>query len=141
MKDDVPFPSREIVERGVEKGIEWFLYKNRIGAINGYVKLPEGHKWFGLSYDDVPVKVHGGLTYGGSGSKFIGFDTNHGGDYWENGDDYFRLFAANWVVRVWDQDQVVKEVKHLARQVAKNVSLWRKVMRFFEKHNEGSYMD
>jgi hypothetical protein len=29
----------------------------------GYVALPEGNKFFGVEYDDIPAEVHGGLTY------------------------------------------------------------------------------
>ena len=33
------------------------------GALCGYVGLAEGHPDFGKGYDDVPVEVHGGLTF------------------------------------------------------------------------------
>lgn len=35
------------------------------GALCGYVGVPEGHSCYGLGYDDVPVDVHGGLTFAG----------------------------------------------------------------------------
>jgi len=50
---------------------------------NGYVGLPAGHLWYGVNYDDIPVDVHGGLTFGEEielyGNKYwvIGFDTAH----------------------------------------------------------------
>lgn len=66
------------------------------GYANGYIGLPEGHPWHGLSYDDIDVSIHGGLTYasdelpkGGddiSGYWWIGFDTVHGGDNIDNCD-------------------------------------------------------
>ena len=135
MTDDVPFPNRDILERGIEKGVEWFLYKHSMGHINGYVKLPEGHKWLGLDYDDIPVEVHGGLTFGGSGSSFIGFDTAHAHDYWPNSTyEYTSLFRHDkHSRREWTQALVAEETKRLARQVADNVKmpLWKRMVKFF----------
>lgn len=37
--------------------------RNNSGAWCGYVGLPPGHPHHGADYDDVPVSVHGGLTY------------------------------------------------------------------------------
>jgi hypothetical protein len=57
---------------------------------NGYVLVPEGHKFHGKHYYDIDVNVHGGLTFGeviDEGDDFgwrpghwIGFDTAHDGD-------------------------------------------------------------
>ncbi len=50
---------------------------------NGYVALPEGHKFYGTPYDDVDVEIHGGLTYGeteeidGKDYWVLGFDCCH----------------------------------------------------------------
>jgi len=52
----------------------------------GYVGLPKGHKYYGEDYDNVPVDVHGGLTYAGGYNNYpvvdndrswIGFDCAH----------------------------------------------------------------
>jgi hypothetical protein len=50
-------------------GIPWAILPNgipQIGAVNGYARIPwEGHPWSGCpDYGDLPVEVHGGLTYG-----------------------------------------------------------------------------
>ena len=34
---------------------------------NGYVGVPKTHPYWGLPYEDVPVRVHGGLTFGSQG--------------------------------------------------------------------------
>lgn len=56
---------------------------------NGYVKLVEGHPWYDKDYDNIPVSVHYGLTFGrmiGENNKYfepgfwIGFDTSHHDD-------------------------------------------------------------
>jgi hypothetical protein len=38
---------------------------------NGYVVLPEGHKFNGVFYDNIDVDVHGGLTFSKYASKYI----------------------------------------------------------------------
>lgn len=93
----------------MSKPIKWFVLENtwlpqRIGDItlehgwgNGYVLIPKDHKLWGLPYEDFPVEVHYGLTYGCElspswieevselseedlGSWCIGFDTSHYND-------------------------------------------------------------
>jgi len=48
----------------------------------GYVLLPGGHPYFGKHYDDIPVEVHGGLTFSLTEGDYhrIGFDCAH---YWD----------------------------------------------------------
>lgn len=77
-------------------------------SINGYVCIPPDHPWRALtSYDDLPVSVHGGLTWGPERVSepitwedvtlpahpgktwdevrgWVGFDTGHGGDWWSD---------------------------------------------------------
>lgn len=38
---------------------------------NGYVLIPEGHPLHGKDYDDIPVDIHGGLTF----AALIDYDT------------------------------------------------------------------
>lgn len=47
-------------------------------ALCGYVTVPKKHHYYGLSYNDVTVNVHGGLTYSNKGT--FGFDCVHAGD-------------------------------------------------------------
>lgn len=57
---------------------------------NGYVLVPDGHEFYGKSYYDIDVSVHGGLTFsevisqdddfGWRRGHWIGFDTSHYGD-------------------------------------------------------------
>ena len=49
---------------------------------NGYVALPKGHKYYQVDYDDIPVDVHGGLTYSQQMGDYwvVGFDTAHFSD-------------------------------------------------------------
>lgn len=71
--------------------------KDHIGWGNGYVLLPEGHEYHGKDYDDIPVEVHGGLTFATKVTKemlehwdqldesdlgkwMVGWDSAHYGD-------------------------------------------------------------
>lgn len=73
---------------------------------NGYVLVPKGHPWYGVSYDDIPLEdgVHGGLTYSGKSGDFwkIGFDTVHCGD----------------TIEEWSEEATKNEVMRLASQVS-----------------------
>lgn len=78
----------QVKENGIitfTREITW-LTGMSTGWGNGYVALPEGHKYYGVNYDDVPVDVHYGLTYGESeeidGKSYwvVGFDCAHLGD-------------------------------------------------------------
>jgi hypothetical protein len=44
-------------------GFPCLIVRNRLGALCGYVGLPPGHPHHGNGYGNVPVDVHGGLTY------------------------------------------------------------------------------
>lgn len=57
-----------------------------------YIKLPKGHKYYGKNYNDIPLSVHGGLTYSekhlwvtedviDETGWWIGWDYAHIGDY------------------------------------------------------------
>ncbi|MDE5558429.1 MAG: hypothetical protein K2J32_12230 [Ruminococcus sp.] len=74
-------PIAEILDSGVHDGYEYAIVSRGLPPC-AYVKLPEGHKYYGLKYDDIPVECHGGLTYSKSyvnglftdGGWWIGWD-------------------------------------------------------------------
>lgn len=39
------------------------IKRSRLGALCGYVGVPQGHPWHGKHYGDVDADVHGSLTY------------------------------------------------------------------------------
>ncbi len=61
------------------------------GALCGYVGIPKGHTFWGVTYDEgneeldaIADDVHGGFTYtsvGDDGYWYFGFDTNHYNDF------------------------------------------------------------
>ena len=72
-------------------GFRCVIIGQSLGHRCGYVHIPADHKFYGEDYDDIYVKVHGGLTYSGfndinypvDGSNkeyWIGFDCAHLGD-------------------------------------------------------------
>lgn len=59
------------------------------GHLNGYVGVPEGHKYHFADYDDIPIRAYGGLTFNRRLTEdgdvpphlwLFGFDTRHYGD-------------------------------------------------------------
>lgn len=85
----------------IEEGLDCLIVRNHIGALCGYVGVPEQHPCFGQDYDSVDVEVHGGLTFSdtchpresecrgichpkeGAANEtvwWLGFDCAHGGD-------------------------------------------------------------
>lgn len=82
------------------KEITWLSIDRGWG--NGYVHLPKGHKWYGVDYDDIPVDIHGGLTYAREEDDHwvIGFDTAHYQDNKQN----------------WSKEAVEAETQRLLEQ-------------------------
>ena len=86
-----------------------------VGEANGYVVLPPEHPMHGKHYDDIPVVVHGGLTFSSAENDLdwpeldnsdkhgwvVGFDTCHYGDD----------------ARSWPVSKVLLEAKSLADQL------------------------
>lgn len=78
----------------------------------GYVILPHHHPWHSKS-DNIPVEVHGGLTYYDE-NGMIGFDYGHLGDDFSV-DDELALTTPYTVYR--DKEYVKSEVTNLAKQL------------------------
>ena len=98
------------------------------GESSGYLIIPErGHPWFGKSFRDINVDVHGGLCFSGQvpndnfkalnkklnggeiGAWAIGFHTRHPGDtreVWT--DEAVRLHAEERLLKV--AENMVKEM-------------------------------
>ncbi len=73
-----------IESEGTCCGFDFKVVRNPLGFRCGYVKIPEGHPWYGKDYFDIPeVGVHGGLTYSDKDGLeylqgfWIGFDCAH----------------------------------------------------------------
>jgi hypothetical protein len=107
-------------------GIECAAVRNPFGSMNGYVRLPEGHIGRGMSYDDLTIEAHGGLTYGVDEEGWIGFDTLHSGDIWtglipvgtseSRRQSITREYNVEWRTE-WNEDAVAAECERIAEQV------------------------
>jgi hypothetical protein len=102
----------------------------------GYVAVPEGHKYHGKGYDDVPVNVHGGLTYAGGKSDYpapsaglwwLGYDCAHLGDAADPElmqGEYKELYGRGLLGHRFDDDTVrtmeycINECESLAKQLS-----------------------
>ncbi len=94
----------------------------------GYVGVGKNHPKYGLSYDDVNVDVHGGLTYAQEDDNlfWFGFDCAHAYDL-TPGMELHRKTIPNWPVRepipghednYRDVNFVIEETTNLARQLS-----------------------
>lgn len=90
--------------------------QGELGHLCGYVTLPKGHKFNGLHYDEIPVSVHGGLTYANNlenGEWVIGFDCAHSGDLIPS----FFNEKIQWKGTYKNIDFVKKEISKLIKQI------------------------
>ena len=117
MSVELPSPKMKLVDHGVECGVQWVTCEAPLyGAINGYVKIPVGHHWHGLDYDEIGVDVHGGLTYGGGPGGWIVFDCLQCHDWWPGQRKYEG--APGFSDTEWTPEMVADEARRLARNVA-----------------------
>ena len=101
----------------VEKEWEAYGFKCKVIFVRqshrcGYVGIPKGHVAYDKDYTDLPIEVHGGLTYGQFGEdglKWFGFDCAHAGD----ATAHFSLEEGD---HFWTLDEVVEETEKMAKQ-------------------------
>jgi hypothetical protein len=82
------------------------------GVNCGYIVLPQFHRYDGIDCDNIPVNVHGGLTYSEreNGYWVIGFDTCHVGDF----NPLINSYQDNYN---WSHLDVLNELKYLMYQL------------------------
>lgn len=78
-----------------------------------YIDLPKEHPWYKLSYDEIEIKCHGGLTYSKQNGNFwrIGWDYAHCDDYCP----YYFNSPENF--KKWTVKEIVKECESVCNQV------------------------
>ena len=86
--------------------------RNHFKANSGYIVLPQFHRYDGIDCNNIPVEVHGGLTYSAreNGNWVIGFDTCHVGDYVP-----YHEYDPNEYY--WTHTDVLTELKRLMTQL------------------------
>ncbi len=95
-------------------GLKCQIIRNELGALCGYVGVPDTNQHFGKHYDEVDVDTHGGLTYSREKSNvwWFGFDCAHAQDvmpamqHWADSDSTYK-----------DLEFVTNEVLNLAKQL------------------------
>jgi hypothetical protein len=48
---------------GAHEGFMYAVISMPLGHRCGYIRIPNGHPWFGKHYDDIEAEIHGGLTF------------------------------------------------------------------------------
>jgi hypothetical protein len=56
--------------------LDCLIVRNRIGALCGYVGVPNTHPWYGMHYDAVDAYCHGGLTFSSKCNAHVRHDAN-----------------------------------------------------------------
>ncbi|MDE5620467.1 MAG: hypothetical protein K2O29_01380 [Ruminococcus sp.] len=117
----------ELLDSGTYNGYQYRIVSRGLHPC-AYVKLPEGHKYYGLDYVDIPVDCHYGLTYSDSyvdglfvgNGWWIGWDYGHCCDYsgfmmhehWKDVDTSY--------CKKWTTTEILKEVKQVIDQLNKS---------------------
>lgn len=105
----------------------WIMSNN--GTHNGYIILPEFHPWYSLAghdgedYDNVPMNVHGGLTFGTkkNGYLILGFDTCHHGDDPEiHNLDYVERECLRMVIQALNANSTY-EIAEVIREIRRDI--------------------
>ena len=111
-----------------------------MGGLTGYVHLPEKPPWreLDLQGDDCEiVEVHGGITFGPHITGWIGFDSYHAFDVWDETSttlvdgrvlawkeqpDYLVSLPATDSDTHWTWERMVAELAYVAEQVKRAAS-------------------
>lgn len=129
--------TREILDKGCYKGYKYVIISYGTHPC-AYVKVPKGHKYYGVGYDDAKgINVHGGLTYCQDVLHFdmpiviklfgkvlftitpkqrkswwFGWDYAHCGDYIESVIEMPKMFARDYSkAKRWTVDEMRYDVK------------------------------
>ena len=96
-----------------------------VGWGNGYTLIPPNHPYYEKHYDDIPVSVHGGLTFSEKLSDLgrknweelfkMLEEENDNTDYWIVG---FDTAHAGDSISNWTKERVVDETKNLVKQLS-----------------------
>jgi hypothetical protein len=100
----------------IEEGVRILVMRGPF-HLCAYLGVPKDHPLAGFGYDDLPMQVHGGLTFGSEGKKnwpegwyWYGWDYGHSGDYCTYYDDKLRTSAFR-DGKKWTVNEVIAEAK------------------------------
>jgi hypothetical protein len=131
--------SGTILERGYENGVRYLIVRGPL-SLCVYVGVPEGHPLTGKDYNDLPLNVHGGLTFAGKGDGYFrpagmywyGWDYGHSGDvsFYDLDSEMPRLSSAGdkrWTVEdlkgeIWSATYDFAKLMRLAESIMPNAT-------------------
>ena len=118
------YPLRESKD-GIKKEL---IYEGKAGTYTWYIMswaecplvymaIPKKHKYYGKDYRDIPIKVHGGLTFKGEvfDNQCIGWDYGHAGDRFDSPIIGCTLRKG----KEWTFEEIQEEVNSVANQLTK----------------------
>lgn len=122
------------------RGYEMNVVLHDMGYLCAYVKLPESHPFYGKKYDDIPIDVHGGVTFarelkrsqdidyaaqfGFTFGFWIGWDYAHAGDFMpvmrymltQPAKKHLKK-SVLWEEHHWQPFEVIEEAKNVIDQL------------------------
>jgi hypothetical protein len=115
------------------------IIRNSLKSLCGYIYLEKEDLFYNKDYNDIPVDVHGGLTYASTEGDYwvIGFDCSHSGDlspYLLETDFSYGWLKQNMGI-YRDMGYVKRECERLADQISE-LDLPRKRRKREEKINK-----
>ena len=118
----------------VESGIKALILRNpELGILCGYIALPLKHILAGKNYNNMPLIVHGGLTFGdkGDGNErdkgyfWYGFDCGHYKDFIPKIVETLELIE-DCDPKHWYNDSIYRNVEYVKGEIKYIVGqLWR----------------
>ena len=87
-----------------------------------YVRIPKEHKYYKQEYDDIPIEVHGGLTYSGTrwnDAYWIGWDYAHYQDYTPALYEALKNTKQAKQLKKWTTEEIFEDVKSVINQLIK----------------------
>ena len=110
-----------VVDDFFQEGIRCLILS--LGShFTAYLGIPIEHPYSGKDYDNVPLSVHGGLTFSSKGEKDTIYPDGfwwYGWDYAHLGDYYFSAISGFDEVQGEDNDWTFGEVKKEVIEAAK----------------------
>lgn len=102
----------------IEEGVRVLIMRGPF-HLCAYLGVPEAHPLAGFDYNDLPMHVHGGLTFCGEGKNgwpegwyWYGWDYGHSGDYCTYYDEPPLASKSSWRNgKKWTVPEVIAEAK------------------------------
>ncbi len=96
-------------------GYKVFICRNVFDVNCGYVLLPLNHQYENVTAENIPLNVHGGITYSDKQKDgwVIGFDTCHLGDFTPQLINHDAQPNSHY----WTHEEVLTELNNLIEQL------------------------